>query len=52
MKKLVVLGAGGQIARCVIDMLGHNSQVEFTLYRLAQNGVAKESRREQTQCGC
>lgn len=32
MKKVLVLGAGGQIARCVIDMLANNSEVEMSLF--------------------
>lgn len=32
MKKVLVLGAGGQIARWVIEMLAKNNQVEMTLF--------------------
>src|ERR1700743_147948 len=32
MKKVLVLGAGGQIARWVISMLANNANIELTLY--------------------
>jgi uncharacterized protein YbjT (DUF2867 family) len=32
MKKVLVLGAGGQIARWVISMLANNADIELTLY--------------------
>src|SRR5258708_8107514 len=32
MKKVLVLGAGGQIARWVIDMLASNAEVRLTLF--------------------
>ena len=32
MKKVLVLGAGGQIARWVIDMLANNGKVEMNLF--------------------
>jgi len=39
MRKVLVLGAGGQIARWVIEMLAHNRDVELTLFLRHAKGL-------------
>jgi saccharopine dehydrogenase-like NADP-dependent oxidoreductase len=44
MKIVLVLGAGGQIARWVIEMLASNSKIEITLFFTLQKSNAVRRR--------